>query len=361
MMAVTPSYQRTLHLALGHCQEKQGNWRAEKTYRTALQLRPNSAPLRNALAQFLMLGRNPEEAAKVIEQGLDSNPDDVVLLLNLAEALLRQQLTRPSDQRDWTDFDTAFKRADSRLQRESAGREFALVQLHAERLAATPDWTRSPRTSRRPSESPARRGARDPVGRVPVRPGSGGPSPAGPGTSLGPRSRGRPGKSPHRAGPAPERPGPGPRGAGPAPERPEQGPLGRPGRCLEDALPALPVPWRSEHDPRRSSPNGNDSCPTMRGRSSPCSRWRSGRTMRKRSPKGSLSSTRTRVRTPARTRMKTPAAISTSSSETWRKPGLSSGRNPSRGRKPRLRARIPRPASTGPGSRHAARGSQCLG
>jgi tetratricopeptide (TPR) repeat protein len=125
------TYQTSLHLLLGHCQEKQGSTaEAEKTYRSGIQLDPRSAALRQALGQ-LLFATAPEESVKELERGLESSPDQPALLVTLAAVRLEQQRARPAERRDWTEFDAAFKKALA-----AAPKETSLILMRAERLAA---------------------------------------------------------------------------------------------------------------------------------------------------------------------------------------------------------------------------------
>jgi cellulose synthase operon protein C len=133
-----PELQEAVCLALGRCQEKQKDEaEAEKTYRAALQVAPNSTALRVALAHLLLAAR-PAEAEREIMSGLAAIPDDPALLVILAQAKLLEQMNRTPERRNWADFDAAFARAAA-----AAPHNPMLALMHSERLAKDGDLNRA--------------------------------------------------------------------------------------------------------------------------------------------------------------------------------------------------------------------------
>jgi tetratricopeptide (TPR) repeat protein len=125
-----PGFQTPLAISLGRSQERQGDYtEAEKTYRAALRLDPRSVPLRQSLGRLLM-ATEPQEAIREFEQGLGSSPDQLGLLLSLAQARLQQQKALPLGRRNWADFDAVVNRV-----AKVAPSSTMLTLLKAEQLA----------------------------------------------------------------------------------------------------------------------------------------------------------------------------------------------------------------------------------
>ena len=126
-------WQAMVYLALGHCHE--ALWdrpKAMSAYRRAITIDPKRGEARLALAR--LLADDPNGAAAELQNGLDRVSDDPSLKIALAGARLRQQLTRPAAQRDWSDFDRAWDLA----QRATPGNS-SLILMRADRIAASGD------------------------------------------------------------------------------------------------------------------------------------------------------------------------------------------------------------------------------
>ncbi|MEA2630277.1 MAG: hypothetical protein QOE66_496, partial [Chloroflexota bacterium] len=119
-------------MTLGRCLEKVNlPLKAEKAYREVLEIAPKSLAARLACAQLLCGEKKPEEAAVVLEQGLEFHPKNPTLLVALTSTRLQQQMARPADRRSWTSFDAIYRRA------SAEARQNPLLDLMlADRLAA---------------------------------------------------------------------------------------------------------------------------------------------------------------------------------------------------------------------------------
>jgi tetratricopeptide (TPR) repeat protein len=107
-----PRWQRTAYMALGRCFESLADEiRALEAYRKAIQLDPDEASPRLAVAR-LLASRRPDDAAEEIERGLVANPGDPGLLVAQATARLLEQVKLPPERRSWAAFDQAVARAE---------------------------------------------------------------------------------------------------------------------------------------------------------------------------------------------------------------------------------------------------------
>ena len=104
--------QEQVLMALGRCLEKAENPDgAAKTYREIIERFPRSSgTARIALAQ-LLINTQPDEAIQVVEEGLESQPDNSGLLVALTAARFQQMMLRPANRRNWAKFDIAYKQA----------------------------------------------------------------------------------------------------------------------------------------------------------------------------------------------------------------------------------------------------------
>ncbi len=102
---VTRAFQSRLYLALARCQLAMGNTtEAEKAFREGLLTDRKAITLRMEFAEWLGRDR-PEEALRVLQEGLQDNPNDLALKLVTVDFLVRRQAAVPAEKRNWVEVD----------------------------------------------------------------------------------------------------------------------------------------------------------------------------------------------------------------------------------------------------------------